>query len=64
MRQGFKELPSFEDRVTAFAKQALQAAEALPAGAEKDEMLKKAHRAQAAKEIDAWANFPSLHAKK
>jgi hypothetical protein len=58
MRRPFRELLSFEERVTAFAKQALQAAEALPAGPEKDELLKKAHKAQAAKNIDAWANSP------
>jgi hypothetical protein len=61
MRRPFKVLPSFEERVTAFAKDALQAAEALPAGPEKDELLKKAHKAQAAKNIDAWANSPNVH---
>jgi hypothetical protein len=54
-----KELPSFEERVTAFAREALQAAESFPAGPEKDELLKKA---QTAKNIDAWANLPSLPA--
>ena len=61
MRRPFKELLSFEERVTAFAKQALQSAAALPAGPEKDELLKKAHKAQAAKNINAWANSPNVH---
>ena len=59
-RRRFKELASFEDRVTAFGKQALQDAEALPPGPERDEMLRKAKKAQAAKEMDAWANSPGL----
>ena len=53
MRRPFKELPSFEERVTAFAQEALEAAETLPAGPEKEELLKKVHRAQAAKNMDA-----------
>ena len=61
MRRPFKELPSFEERVSAFAKEALQAAETLPAGPEKEELLKKAHKAQAAKNMDAWANSPNVH---
>jgi hypothetical protein len=58
MRRPFIKLPSFAERVTAFAKEALQAAEALPTGPEKEELLKKAHKAQAAKNLDAWANLP------
>jgi hypothetical protein len=61
MRRPFKELPSFEERVTAFAQQALQAAEALSAGPEKEELLEKAHKAQAAKDIAVWANSPNVH---
>jgi hypothetical protein len=61
MRRPFKELPSFEERVTASAQQALQAAEALSAGPEKDELLKKAHKTQAARNIAAWANSPNVH---
>jgi hypothetical protein len=60
MRRPYKVLPSFEERVTAFAQEALEAAEALPAGPEKEELLKKAHRAQAAKNMDAWANSPNV----
>jgi hypothetical protein len=60
MRRPFIELPSFAERVTAFAQEALEAAEALPAGPEKEELLKKAHRAQAAKNMDAWANSPNV----
>ena len=60
MRRPFIELPSFAERVTAFAQEALEAAEALPPGPEKEELLKKAHRAQAAKNIDAWANSPNV----
>jgi hypothetical protein len=56
MRRPFIDLPSFAERVTAFAQEALEAAEALPPGPEKEELLKKAHRAQAAKNMDAWAN--------
>ena len=60
MRRPFIELPSFAERVTASAQEALEAAEALPPGPEKEELLKKAHRAQAAKNIDAWANSPNV----
>jgi hypothetical protein len=63
-RQRFKQSASLKDRLAAFAQEAEQCAEALPAGPERDEMLKKAKRAQAATEIDAWANLPELQPPK
>jgi hypothetical protein len=61
-RRRFKQ--SLEDRLTAFAQAASKEADALPAGSERDEMLKKAKRAQAAKEMNAWANSPGLQPPK
>lgn len=63
-RRRFKQLPSLQDRLIDFTKKALQEAEALPADPERDELLRKAQRAQAAKEMDAWATSPELQPPK
>lgn len=62
-RQRFKELPSLQERLADFAKKVSQDAAALPAGRERDQMLGKAKKAQAASELDAWASSPGLQPK-
>jgi hypothetical protein len=57
-RRRFKQTVSFDDRLRAFIQEILQEAEAVPPGAERSEILKKANQAEAAREIDAWANSP------
>jgi hypothetical protein len=56
IRRRFKQSVSFADRLTAFADEVLKEAEALPQCSERFALLKRAQKAQAAKEIDAWAN--------
>ena len=63
-RRRFKELPPLQERLADFAKQASESAETLPAGPERDGLLKKAKKAQAAKDMDAWANSPGLQPPK
>jgi hypothetical protein len=65
-RRRFKELPSLQERLADFAKKATQEAKALPAGPERDMLLRKAKKVQAAKEkeMDAWANSPELQPPK
>lgn len=57
-RRRFKQTVSFDDRLRAFIQEMLQEAEAVPPGAEWCEIMKKANQAEAAREIDAWANSP------
>jgi hypothetical protein len=57
-RRRFKQTVSFDDRLRTFIQEMLQEAEAVPPGAERSEILKKANQAESAREIDAWANSP------
>jgi hypothetical protein len=56
-RRRFTQRIPFEDRLTAFANEVLQEARTLPLP-ERDVLLRKVKKAQAAKEMDAWANAP------
>ena len=51
---------SFKDRLAAFASEALQKASLLPPGAEREELLLKAHRARTASHWGDWANSRDL----
>lgn len=57
-RRRVKQTKSLEERLTAFIQETRQEAEAVPPGAERNDILKRATKAEAAKEIDAWANSP------
>jgi hypothetical protein len=59
-RRRFKQAVSFQDRLAEFAKKARESAELLPAGAEKDDLLKKARQADTALHLDDWANSRGL----
>ena len=52
------------ENLAAFAKDALDQAATLPDGVERDELLKKARRADVAAHIDEWANSTGLQAPK
>jgi hypothetical protein len=45
-----------------FAHDAREEAEKLPPGTERDDMLRKANRADTAAHLDQWANTPELRA--
>lgn len=47
-----KQAISLEDRLASFAKKALDEANHLPSGTERDQLLKTAHRADTASHID------------
>jgi hypothetical protein len=58
-RRHLKQATSLKDRLEAFAAEAREKANLL-ASAERDELLKKARRADTAAHIDDWANSPGL----
>jgi len=58
-RRRFKQTKSLKERLSAFAEEARGKAK-LAVGAERDELLKKARRADTAAHIDDWVNSPEL----
>ncbi len=63
-RRRFKQIETFRDRLATFAKLTLERASLLPPGAEKDELLSKARRADTAAHLNDWANSPGLQPPK
>jgi hypothetical protein len=59
-RHRFRQTVSLQDRLAAFAKDARDTAASLPAGAEKNDLLKRAHQADTALHIEEWASSPGL----
>ena len=62
-RRRFKQSISLKDRLTAFAEEAREKARFV-IGPERDELLKKARRADTAAHIDDWANSRELQPPK
>jgi hypothetical protein len=63
-RHRSKQRIPLKDRLAAFAKEALEKASLLPPGAEKEELLMRARRADTASHLDDWANSRELQAPK
>jgi hypothetical protein len=63
-RRHFKQIESLQDRLQAFANDVRTQAAELPAGAEKDELLRKARQADTASHLDEWMNSPGLQSPK
>jgi hypothetical protein len=63
-RRRFKQIETFKDRLATFAKLMRERASLLAPGAEKDELLSKARRAETAAHLDNWANSPGLQPPK
>jgi len=59
-RKRIKQTVSLKDRLALFPKKVRETADLLPAGRERDELLKKASRADTASHLDDWANSPGL----
>jgi hypothetical protein len=59
-----KQTESLQDRLRAFASNVRSKAAALPPGTERDELLKKASRADTASHLGEWANSPGLQPPK
>jgi hypothetical protein len=62
-RRHFKQTESLKDRLEAFSKRAREKAMQL-SGPEREELMKKASRAETAAHIDEWANSPGLQPPK
>jgi hypothetical protein len=59
-RRQFKQTEPLQVRLAAFAKDARDRAATLPAGAEREDLLKRARQADTASRIDDWANSSGL----
>jgi hypothetical protein len=55
---------SLQDRLTAFANKTREEASKMRPGAERDEMIRKARRADTASYLDAWVSSPGLQPPK
>lgn len=51
---------SFDERLMTAAKEARQAAQSLPLGAEREDLLKKARQVEAARRINGWLTSRGL----
>jgi hypothetical protein len=59
-RRRFKQLQSLEERLSEEAKRLRAEAKLLPPGAARDEMIRKARRAELASHMNAWLISPGL----
>jgi hypothetical protein len=64
MRRRFKQTVSLHNRLSEFIADARAKAETMPHSPERDELLKKIRQAEAAANIEAWANSPGLQPPK
>jgi hypothetical protein len=63
-RRRFKQQPSIQDRLASFATLKREQASLLRSGAERDELLRKARRADDATDLYEWGNSPGLQPPK
>ena len=63
-RRRVKQTKSLNDRLASFAKEVREKASKLRPGPERDDLLKRAQRADTASHIDEWANSPGLQPPK
>jgi hypothetical protein len=59
-RRRFKQTVSLKDRLLAVSREALERAQALPPGKERDALLKLARRTKITAEFDDWLASPGL----
>jgi hypothetical protein len=59
-RRRFKQTTSLKDRLLSFSREMHDKAAELRPGPERDELLKRARRADTAAHIDEWASSPGL----
>lgn len=60
LRRHFKQTLSLKDRLEMFARQLRDQAKGMSKGSVRDELLKRASRAETAIDLDAWANSRGL----
>jgi hypothetical protein len=63
-RRRFRQTASLKDRLISFANDMRGKAEATSSEAEREDLLRKARRADTASHIDEWANSPGLRPPK
>jgi leucyl aminopeptidase len=63
-RRRSKQPESLQDRLIKFAKEAREKATRLPPGPDKEEMLRKARRADTASHMEDWLNSTELQPPK
>lgn len=63
-RRRFKQTESLQERLASFANNVREKASLLPPGADKDELLRKARRADTAAHLNEWANSCELQPRK
>ena len=63
-RRRFKHTDSLQERLIAFAKGLRVEASRLPPGAEKNDLLRRADKADTAADLDKWVNSPGLQPPK
>jgi hypothetical protein len=63
-RRRFKQTISLKERLASFAKEIREKARLMPPCREREELLKKASRADTASHLDDWANSPGLQPPK
>ena len=59
-RRRLKQTKALKDRLVLFAKDLREQASPVPAGLERDDMLRRARRADTAAHLDDWASSPGL----
>lgn len=62
-RNRFKQTVSLKDRLIAFANDLREEAALLPVGQVREDLLRRASRADAASELDDWISLPALPPK-
>jgi hypothetical protein len=63
-RRRFKQTQSLEARLSEEAKRLREEAKRLPPGAERDELIHKARRAETTAHLSEWLNSPGLQPPK
>lgn len=63
-RRHFKRAISLKDRLASFAQGVRKKADLLPAGRQREDMLKMARQADTAAHLEDWANSPGLQSPK
>lgn len=63
-RRRFKQDTSLKNRLLSFADEMRTKAFALPPGAERNDLLRKARQAETASHLDDWVNSPGLQPPK
>lgn len=59
-RRRFKQTTTLKERLVAFAEEVREKASMLPPGPEREDLLKRASRADTAAHIDEWVNSSGL----